>query len=352
MKRIVITGGAGFVGSSLAVWLRETLGADVICLDNLKRRGSELTLPRLKQCGIRFVHGDVRQRDDLAALPQAEVLIECSAEPSVLAGNNGQGLYLLDTNLMGAVNCFEYARQTGAAVVFLSTSRVYPFDRLRHVPLAPGETRFLWQGESLPGVGPGGVKEDFPLAGRRSLYGASKLAAELLLTEYGDIYGFPYIINRCGVLTGPWQFGKTDQGVFMYWLLSHFLNSPLQYIGYGGEGKQVRDFLHVHDLAELVVLQLRNLEACSGKTYNAGGGPGNSLSLRETSSLCRELTGNRVPITGVAEDRAADIPWFITDSTLIGQDLGWKPQRGAEQTFSEMFAWMREYKEQLVASLR
>lgn len=352
MMRIVITGGAGFVGSSLAVWFRETQGADVVCLDNLKRRGSELTLPRLKRYGAQFHHGDVRQRDDLAALPAADVLIECSAEPSVLAGNNGQGLYLLDTNLVGAVNCFEWARQTGAAVVFLSTSRVYPYDRLRDVPLVPGETRLLWQGPDLPGAGPGGVREDFPLPGRRSLYGASKLAAELLLTEYGDIYGFPYVIDRCGVITGPWQFGKTDQGVFMYWLLNHYLQSPLQYIGYGGEGKQVRDFLHVHDLAELIHLQIKNLDSCSGKTYNIGGGVENSLSLRETTVICQDLTGNRIPVTGVAEDRVADIPWYITDSTLVNKDLGWKPRRRAEQTFSEMFAWMKEYKEQLVTSLR
>ncbi|MBM4284060.1 MAG: NAD-dependent epimerase/dehydratase family protein [Deltaproteobacteria bacterium] len=350
--RLVITGGAGFVGSSLAVRLREALGAEVVCLDNLKRRGSELSLPRLKRHGITFVHGDVRLWDDLAALPPADVLLECSAEPSVLAGNQGQGRYLVDTNLVGAVNCCEWARQAGAAVVFLSTSRVYPYDRLRQAPLITGETRLLWQGPNLPGAGPEGVSEDFPLPGRRSLYGASKLAAELLLVEYADMYGFPYVINRCGVITGPWQFGKTDQGVFMYWLLQHYLRSPLQYIGYGGAGKQVRDLLHVDDLAELLARQITRLDVARHKTYNVGGGATNSLSLLEATDLCRSLTGHTVPIAPVPEERWADIPWYVSDCNRVEADLGWQPQRTVPQTFTEMFDWIREYREQLLSSLR
>jgi CDP-paratose 2-epimerase len=349
--RLAITGGAGFVGASLAVRLKEALGADVVCLDNLKRRGSELNLPRLKQHGIRFVHGDVRLRDDLAALPGADLLLECSAEPSVLAGQNGQGLYVLDTNLAGAVNCWEWARQAGAAVIFPSTSRVYPYDRLRRLPLTPGDTRLLWQGPELPGAGPAGISEDFPLPGRRSLYGASKLAAELLLVEYGDLYGFPYVINRCGVITGPGQFGRTDQGVFMYWLLQHELQAPLHYMGYGGAGRQVRDLLHVADLADLIILQITNLPACRGKTYNVGGGAANSLSLREATDLCRRLTGKRTPIGSVPEERAADIPWYVSDNTRVARDLGWTPRQSVEQTFTEMWQWLRENREGLVSSL-
>lgn len=350
---MLITGGAGFVGSSLAIFFKESGYGKVTCLDNLKRRGSELVLPRLKRHGIGFIHGDIRNRADVADLPAAGVLIECSAEPSVLAGYGTSPLYLLDTNVSGAINCFEWARRAGATVIFLSSSRVYPYDSLSALPLTKGKERFIWQEDEKKRVGAGskGICEDFPLQGIRSLYGASKLAAELILAEYGAAYEIPYVINRCGVLTGPWQFGKTDQGVFMYWLLNHYFERPLQYIGYGGEGKQVRDLLHVHDLAKLVKLQLDNTDKCNRKTYNVGGGIEVSLSLRETTLLCRELTGHEVPIKSVPPERPADIPWYITDYDLVGKELGWKPQYTPAQVLREMFGWIQDYEQQLLAAL-
>lgn len=347
-----MTGGAGFVGSSLAVFLKGAGCGEVVCFDNLKRRGSELTLPRLREHGIRFVHGDIRNRGDLEDLPPADVLIECSAEPSVLAGYAGSSpAYLLDTNLSGAVNCFEWARRCRAAVLFLSTSRVYPYDRLRRLPLRPGETRFEWEGELQPGAGPDGISEEFPLDGVRSLYGATKLAAELILAEYSDAYGLPFIINRCGVVTGPWQFGKTDQGVFMYWLLSHYFKRPLSYIGFGGEGKQVRDLLHVIDLAELVKAELDGLSGCSGKTYNVGGGREVSLSLKEATEICRELTGNRVQIQPVLDERPADIPWYLTDSSRVRNDLGWRPKFKQKDILADMMEWVEANEQRLQTAL-
>src|SRR4051812_44877960 len=123
--KVVITGGAGFVGSSLALGFRDR-GADVYAFDNLRRRGSELNLERFKKHGVHFVHGDVRVFADLAALPSTfDLLIDASAEPSVLAGLDGSPLYLLDTNLGGTLNCLELARARTKTVVFLSTSRVY-----------------------------------------------------------------------------------------------------------------------------------------------------------------------------------------------------------------------------------
>ena len=127
MSRLLITGGAGFVGSNLAVSLASRHPDwEVVALDNLYRRGSELNLPRLEAAGVEFVKGDVREPDDLARLPEISALIECSAEPSVMSGVDGDTGYLVHTNLTGAYNCLELARRDGAFVVFLSTSRVYP----------------------------------------------------------------------------------------------------------------------------------------------------------------------------------------------------------------------------------
>jgi CDP-paratose 2-epimerase len=256
-RQVLITGGAGFVGSSLGLGLAQRYPDwKIIALDNLKRRGSELNIPRLKQAGIEFVHGDVRNAEDLeaSALP-VDLILECSAEPSVLAGYTSPG-YVLQTNLIGTINCLELARQNQADFIFISTSRVYPIAYLNQLNYTETDTRFqLSEQQDLPGVSQFGISEQFPLDLPRSLYGSTKLASELIINEYGDAYGLRTLINRCGVLTGPWQMGKVDQGVFALWVANHYFQKSLKYIGYGGTGKQVRDFLHVADLLDLIDIQ-------------------------------------------------------------------------------------------------
>ncbi|MDP9117045.1 MAG: NAD-dependent epimerase/dehydratase family protein, partial [Actinomycetota bacterium] len=248
--RILITGGAGFIGATTAIGLRARHPDwDVVALDNLHRRGSELNLPRLREAGVQFAAGDVRELDDLLAVGAIDAMVECSAEPSVLAGTDGSPDYLIRSNLFGAYNCLELVRRHRAQIVFLSTSRVYPVAGLRGLALRETDTRFeLADVQVLPGAGPDGISEAFPLAGSRTLYGTTKLAAELLIEEYREAYGIRTAINRCGVIAGPWQMGKVDQGVFTYWMLAHHLGRPLRYIGFGGSGRQVRDLLHVEDL--------------------------------------------------------------------------------------------------------
>src|SRR3954447_24103229 len=247
MDRLLITGGAGFVGSNLAVSLAgRHPDWDFVVLDNLYRRGSELNLPRLQEAGVEFVKGDVREPGDLGALPRFDAILECSAEPSVMSGIDGDTGYLVHTNLTGAYNCLELARRDGAFLVFLSTSRVYPVAPQVGLRLEEAATRFeLAAEQEVRGVSSAGISEDFPLEGARTLYGATKLAAELLIEEYRDGLGVPAVIDRCGVIAGPWQMGKVDQGVFTHWMLAHYFGHPLSYIGFGGTGKQVRDLPHV-----------------------------------------------------------------------------------------------------------
>src|SRR5205807_2808766 len=137
--------------------------------------------------------------------------------------------------------------------------------------------------QPLEGASSAGISERFPLAGARTLYGSTKLAAELLIEEYRAAYGLRAVIDRCGVVAGPWQMGKVDQGVFTFWLLAHHFKRPLAYIGFGGHGKQVRDLLHVQDLLELLDEQLSAPEKWDGVTANVGGGRPCSLSLLETT---------------------------------------------------------------------
>ncbi len=343
-RKILITGGAGFVGSSLAIGLKKLYPDwQIICFDNLRRRGSELNLPRFKTWDIEFVHGDIRAASDLdPKILAVDTIIDCSAEPSVLAGF-ASPQYVLQTNLVGTINILELARQTQASLLFLSTSRVYPIAALTSLKIEEYATRLeLAPEQTIPGVSPEGIAEDFPLQGYRSLYGTTKLASELLIEEYRQAYGIQAIVNRCGVLTGPWQMGKVDQGVFVLWVAAHYFQKPLKYIGYGGSGKQVRDLLHIEDLLRLVDYQLKNFDLLDGEVLNVGGGKENSLSLLETTQLCQKIVGKSTPIQPVAEAREGDIPIFITDSTQIKQKTQWQPEINPEQTIQDIYDWIVE----------
>ena len=349
MDTILVTGGAGFLGSSLAVWIRDAMPrVDVVAFDNLRRRGSELNLPRLRERGVTFVHGDVRSTGDLDALPPADLLLDCSAEPSVLAGYAHSPSYVVGTNLVGAANCLEYARRRRARVIFLSTSRVYPIDALNRARFREGQTRFEWtDDQALPGVSSRGATEDFPLHGPRSIYGATKLAAEMLLDEYRYAYGTGVVVNRCGVLAGPWQMGKIDQGVVAYWVLRHLFQQPLSYIGFGGAGKQLRDLLHVDDLCELVMQQISDFDTFDGQVFNVGGGPELSVSLCELTDLCRDVTGHTMPIGSEPETRPADVRIYVSDCAKLFAKTSWRPARTAHQAVEDTARWMRQHADAL-----
>ncbi|MDD5774636.1 MAG: NAD-dependent epimerase/dehydratase family protein [Candidatus Omnitrophica bacterium] len=341
MKRnILITGGCGFVGSNLAVALRAE-GNRVVCFDNLSRPGSRILARRVREHGCIFIRGDIRDRADLRRCTGGfDLLIDASAEPSVLAGSDGRdALYVVDNNLAGSVNCFEWCRRNKASVIFLSSSRVYPYDRINALLYEESRCRFSFTGKAA-GVSGKGIGCGFPLDGYRSLYGATKLAAEFILREYSLNYGIPAIIDRCGVIAGPWQLGKIDQGVFTHWMVSHYFKRKLSYIGFGGTGKQVRDILHVDDLADLVKKQIRGIGRYRGDIFNVGGGAGASLSLREATALCRRITGNTIPIGREARNRPADIKWYITDNQAVENEFGWRPRRSAEETLADIGAWL------------
>ncbi len=203
---------------------------------------------------MEFVAGDVRELPDLAEAGAFDALVECSAEPSVLAGVDGT------SRLRGAD---EPARGVqlpggwhGATTRRSCSSR--PAACTRSPLWSRSRTRRARRGSSwatssrCPARRRQGISEAFPLSGARTIYGATKLAAELLIEEYGAAYGLSAVIDRCGVIAGPWQMGKVDQGVFTYWVLAHHFSRPLSYIGFEGSGKQVRDLLHVDDLLELI----------------------------------------------------------------------------------------------------
>lgn len=353
MANVLITGGCGFIGSNIAIKLKEKYsGHRIFALDSLKRRGSELNIPRLRQAGVEFIHGDIRCAEDLVTPHPPDFIIDAAAEPSVLAGGTGSNYknggasatdYLIHTNFSGTLNTLKLALEQGAGFLFLSTSRVYPIEPLESADYVETDTRFSFSSrQTLTGLSEKGVSEEFGLAGYRSLYGATKLASELIIQEFNKQYGLNSVINRCGVVSGPYQMGKIDQGVVVLWLARHFWKKELSYIGYGGKGKQLRDILHIDDLFNLVDWQMNNMEKVNGQTFNVGGGSFSSASLMELTDWCRKITGNTIPVKPVLDNRPADLRIYMTDNSKITDATGWAPAFTVGETLEEIFQWIRK----------
>jgi CDP-paratose 2-epimerase len=332
--KILVTGICGFAGSVLVrSLLEQRTGLRITGLDNLTRKGSQTNLEPLRALGCDIHIGDVRDRALLESLPPHDWILDCAANPSVLAGVDGSSSRdLVDQNLYGTVNLLELCKSWKAGFTLLSTSRVYSIPALAGLPMKKTSTRFqLPPDASGAGWSEHGIAEDFSTAPPISLYGSTKLCSEWLALEYGDAFGFPVWINRCGVLAGAGQFGKADQGIFSYWIHSWNAKRPLKYIGFGGSGLQVRDCLHPRDIAPLLLRQMDATPEGKPKILNLAGGLENSMSLRELSLWCAD---NLFPaarfndpdhISSPQSGRPFDIPWAVLDASLAERAWNWKP---------------------------
>jgi CDP-paratose 2-epimerase len=337
--RIFITGICGFVGSAIARRIRESLhDAKIFGIDNLSRAGSERNR-RLAADGIRVNHGDIRLASDLESLPEADWVIDAAALPSVLAGvdNRSSSRQLVEHNLFGTVNILEYCRRWNSGFILLSTSRVYAIRPLSEISLEVEGDRFVPQFSKikLAGFSRAGVSEEFSNAAPVSLYGATKLASEALALEFGETFGFPVWINRCGALAGAGQFGTAEQGIFSFWLHAWRAGKPLRYIGFGGRGLQVRDALHPEDLGDLVLKQIQNSEPKRTRLYNVSGGIDQAMSLLELSNWCARRFGSR-EVSADLQERPFDIPWLVLDSARARTDWNWKPARSLSSILTEI----------------
>lgn len=353
--KILITGGAGFVGAQLAYNLKEK-GHQVVAMDNLVRRGGEMNLPRFKKRGIAFVHGDVRNREDFAAIPKGiDVILETSAQPSVVVGYDNP-IFDITNNTVGLVNVLEYARVNKSAVIFWSTNKVYSGDRINAFPMDERATRWAWNkeacrkryGDRLPaGFDPDhGFSEEIGVdGGQHSIYGLSKAMADLACQEYADAFGVKTVINRFSCLAGEGQFGKSEQGWVAWWALAFHFGLPLRYIGW--KGKQVRDVLFIGDICRLIEAEMERLDKIAGGVFNIGGGSGCTLSLVEATDYLKKKFGREVPVTVEAEPRKADQCIYISDTRKAERILGWKPQVGIEEGYDRIIAWVKENEKEL-----
>ena len=328
--KILITGSCGFVGTTIALELRKRNEANelgIIGIDNLSRRGSETNYPVLKQCGVRFVHGDLRLISDLEPIGEVKWVIDAAANPSVLAGVDGctSSRQLVEHNLQGTLNLLEFCKARHAGLILLSTSRVYSVAALANIPVEVISDAFrpIESAANSPGLSQRGISEAFPTTAPVSLYGATKLASEQLALEYGASFGFPVWITRCGVLAGAGQFGRSDQGIFSFWINSWIRNRPLKYIGFNGHGHQVRDCLHPRDIVPLLLAQMSDGRRNIAPIINLGGGISNSLSLAQLSGWCETRFGSR-KVTADSASRPFDAPWLVMDCSRANELWNWR----------------------------
>ena len=217
--KILITGGCGFIGSNLAIFLKEKIkNVKITSVDNLSRKGSRLNHKRLSQKKIKNFKSDIGKSNKLTRFPKFDLIIHCAAEPAIEASRKKVD-EVFNSNLIGTFNILKKCAKDKSNIIYLSSSRVYAMKNL-----------FKLKKNSS-------VREDFNVENSKSIYGFTKLSSELLIKEYSYLHNIKYIINRVALVSGPWQFAKQDQGFVSLWVWRHLNHLKLSYIGFGGTGR-------------------------------------------------------------------------------------------------------------------
>ena len=330
--KILITGGCGFVGSNLAIFLKKKLKkSKIFSLDSLMRKGSILNRQRLVKNKIRNFKIDISNFKKFKKIPKVDIIIDCCAEAAVEISKNELDR-VFNTNLVGTHNVLKKAKNDKSKIIFLSSSRVYPIRTLNNFVKSKNINRPI---KSLKKI-----NENFDLDGPRSIYGFTKLASEMLIEEFSYQFGIKYIINRCGVISGPLQFGKQDQGFVSLWIWRHLNKLKLSYIGYGGYGHQVRDVLHVNDLLELILLQINKINKLNNKIFTVGGSLKSKTSLFELTKICQKLTKNKIKISKIPQTSNYDIPAYISDNKKVSKAYGWKVKKDIYEISYDVYNWL------------
>ncbi len=332
--KILVTGGCGFVGTNLCLHLKKKK-FKVISIDNLSRKGSKYNLNLLKNDNIKNFKIDIANFNNLKKIPKVDLIIDCCAEAAVEVSKRELDKVFF-TNLVGTFNILKKAKIDKAKLIFLSSSRVYPLTLLSNLVKQKKmnkKIRFFKK-----------IDEKFSLDGPRSIYGFTKLSSEMLIEEFSYQFGIKFIINRCGVISGPLQFGKQDQGFVSLWLWRHLNKKKLNYIGYGGKGHQVRDVLHIDDLKKLIFLQIKKLSKINNKIFTVGGSIKNKISLIELTKICQKITGNEIKIGKIKKTSNYDIPIFITNNSKVSKTYGWKVEKDIYEISQDVYKWLSNNK--------
>jgi CDP-paratose 2-epimerase len=344
-KTLLITGGAGFIGvNSARHFLRQGWGVTVF--DNFSRKGTEVTIAMLQKDHpeVRVIRGDICRDIDLLskAVSAHDAVLHLAGQVAVTSSILDPR-HDIEQNMLGTFNVLEAIRLSPnkPPIIYASTNKVY--GELEHHPVRERLMRYEFVDDAYRTFG---VPESQPLS-FHSPYGCSKGAADQYVMDYARIYGLRTLVFRQSCIYGPNQFGVEDQGWLAWFAIAAMLHKPLTLYG---TGKQVRDALFVDDLSKLYELGFSQIERLSGKAYNVGGGPDNTLSLQELLYfLGSEFNYTLKP--GHAPTRAGDQPVFVADIRALEKDFGWKPATSLEQGIIAMHSWLLTNKEQVAAVL-
>jgi CDP-paratose 2-epimerase len=335
---IVVTGGSGFIGSNVAdSFLRD--GEDVIILDNLGRPGVDQNLAWLTERHGARVHpvlADVRDLYGIEpAFKDAKAVFHFAAQTAVTT-SLVHPLDDFEANARGTINVLEAVRKAGrlAPVVFASTNKVY--GALEDLKMLELDDRYIPADE---GIRANGIGEDRPLS-FCTPYGCSKGVADQYVLDYAKSYGIPTSVLRMSCIYGPRQFGTEDQG----WV-AHFLIRALSGEGLSiyGDGKQVRDVLHVDDAVAAYRAVLASIGKVKGSVFNLGGGPHNAVSILSVLREIEKLTGRPLE-TEFSDWRAGDQYFFVADTRRLTRELDWQPRVRWRDGIRHLAEWLAEHR--------
>ena len=332
--KILITGGCGFVGTNIAIFLKSKKH-NIYTLDNLSRKGSKYNLNILKSKNITNYKLNVSNFKKVRQLPKFDLIIDCCAEAAVEISRKNIDR-VIDTNFIGTLSILKKAKQDKANIIFLSSSRVYPIKEINKIV----NKKILKKNLKITKM----INEQTRIIGPKTIYGVTKLSSEMLIEEFSYIFKLKYIINRCGVISGPLQFGKQDQGFVSLWIWRHLMNKNLSYIGYGGWGKQIRDVLHIDDLCKLINLQIKNLKSINNILFTVGGSKKSNTSLENLTKICEKITKNKIKIKRTPKTSIYDIPYFVTDNKKVTKTYKWKPQKNIFDIVNDTYNWLSKNK--------
>jgi CDP-paratose 2-epimerase len=329
--KVIVTGGCGFIGSNICVFLKN-LSFDVISVDNCSKTYSKLNFKRLKNLNIKNYNIDISNKNKFIKLNfKSDIIIDCCADPAVESSRQNI-LKNINNNLITTYSVLEKAKKDNSKLIFLSTSRIYPikdsYQKFKNFYKKNNKDLF---------------NEKSNIIGAKTIYGFSKLSSEMLIKEYNYAFKIDYLINRCGLITGPWQFGKVEQGLVSLWLWKHLnRDNNLYYKGYKGSGNQIRDILFINDLCELVYLQIKKFKKVKNETFCVGGGIKNSANLNELTKICEEITKNKLQIKRDLQTSIYDIPFYITSLQKVRKYYNWFPKTDLRLGFYILLEWMKK----------